>query len=105
VLGEALAIGEVRAVNTKYRKKPIVIEAWQWMPDENQEQMPPAPSHLLKSRLSFWGIHKGWKLKTLEGWYMLTPGDYLICGVKGEWYPCKPDIFDLTYEPVILEDQ
>ena len=39
-------------------------------------------------------------IKTLEGWYTVTPGDWIITGVKGEVYPCKPDIFQMTYEPV-----
>lgn len=85
-------------LSARFRKKPIVIHAYQWVPDENQEQMPPAPSDLLRSKLSFWGRHMGWELKTLEGWYTLTPKDWLICGIKGEWYPCKPDIFEATYE-------
>lgn len=83
----------------KYRKKPVVIWAEQWLPDEGQEQMPPAPSDLLRNKLKY-GRHIGWELKTLEGWYTLTPGDFLICGVQDEWYPCKPDIFEATYEPV-----
>ena len=84
----------------KFRKRPIVISAYQWHGGVNQEQMPPAPSDLLRRLGSRWSGHKGWELKTLEGWYKLTPGDWLICGVKGEWYPCKPDIFEITYEPV-----
>ena len=83
-----------------YRKRPIKVHAYQWTPDENQEQMPPAPSDLLRSKLNRWGHHIGWELETLEGWYTLTPGDWLICGIKGEWYPCKPDIFEATYDSV-----
>lgn len=37
-------------------------------------------------------------IKTLEGEMVAVPGDWIICGVKGELYPCKPDIFDATYE-------
>lgn len=40
----------------------------------------------------------GW-VDTLEGGHVVTPGDWIITGVKGECYPCKPDIFILTYEP------
>lgn len=58
----------------KYRKKPVVIEAYQ-----TQEEMI---------------IH------TLEGDMKASPGDYIITGVNGEQYPCKPDIFEKTYEPV-----
>jgi hypothetical protein len=39
-------------------------------------------------------------IKTLEGPHIASPGDYIIRGVKGELYPCKPDIFEATYEPV-----
>jgi len=75
----------------KFRKKPIVIEAIQWM---GGEQIPPAPSKLLRKK------RKRWEVKTLEGWYKLTPLDWIICGIKGEFYPCKPDIFEQTYEAV-----
>jgi hypothetical protein len=40
----------------------------------------------------------GFKIKTLEGWMDANIGDYIIKGVKGEFYPCKPDIFKLTYD-------
>ena len=54
--------------------------------------IPPAQHYLLR--------HKGkkWELKTVEGWYELKPNDWSIKGVKGEYYPCKPDIFEMTYE-------
>jgi hypothetical protein len=39
-------------------------------------------------------------IETLEGRHIVTPGDWIITGVKGEQYPCKPDIFEATYEPV-----
>ena len=41
----------------------------------------------------------GW-IDTLEGGHIVCPGDWIITGVKGEHYPCKPDIFEMTYEPV-----
>lgn len=41
----------------------------------------------------------GW-IDTLEGGHIVCPGDWIITGVKGENYPCKPDIFEMTYEPV-----
>lgn len=61
----------------KFRKKPIVIEAFQHL----------GPEPLV--------IH------TLEGDMTATPGDWIITGVKGEQYPCKPDIFESTYERVV----
>ena len=60
----------------KYRKKPVIIEAYQ----TDKEQI----------------IH------TLEGDMKADIGDYIITGVKGEQYPCKPDIFEQTYE--LVED-
>jgi hypothetical protein len=44
------------------------------------------------------------KIKTLEGEYIVTEGDYIIKGVHGEFYPCKPDIFEKTYEPEVVDD-
>ncbi|OBZ18282.1 hypothetical protein A8L34_01470 [Bacillus sp. FJAT-27264] len=59
----------------KFRKKPIVVEAYQ------------AVSEMI--------------IQTLEGPLRAEPGDWIITGVKGEQYPCKPDVFDRTYELVI----
>ncbi len=58
----------------KYRKKPVIIDAYQ-----------------TKERLT---------ISTLEGNMIAEPGDWIITGVKGEQYPCKPDIFEMTYDPV-----
>ena len=80
----------------KYRKKPIVIEAWQWTyQDALDFVIPPAPSGRLRER-GFFKQH--WELQTIEGWYRLRPGDWIIYGSAGEYYPCKPDIFEATYE-------
>ena len=79
----------------KFCKKPVVIEATQWTGIPNEMPIPPAPHSELRKR--FW-IGR-WQLKTLEGWYNLTPGDWIITDVKGERYPCKPDIFQQTYDP------
>lgn len=74
----------------KYRKKPVVVEATQWfkMGDHSEVERFSRESSLL-----------GW-IETLEGGHIVHPGDFIITGVKGEHYPCKPDIFDMTYEPV-----
>jgi hypothetical protein len=71
---------------SKFRKKPVVIEATQWFKEGDH----PA---VLKA-----DAPHGW-CPTLEGGHIVTPGDWIITGVKGEHYPCKPDIFDATYEP------
>ena len=76
----------------KFRKKPVVIEAVQYT-GKNQNEVAdfyPEVSGAFGSRKIF--------IRTLEGNMEATPGDWIIKGVKGEFYPCKPDIFDATYE-------
>lgn len=78
----------------KYRKKPVVIEA---------VRIPYATvPNWLSAALAKGDVwsdgNKGLRIKTLEGVMHASPGDYIIQGVKGEIYPCKPDIFDATYE-------
>lgn len=88
----------------KYRKKPVVIEANQWLPcigSKTEMPIPPVPSYCLRERNGrLWGHDETWQIKTLEGWLNLSPFDWIIRGVKGEYYPCKPDIFEATYEKV-----
>ena len=77
-----------------FRKKPVVIEAAQWFKLGDHPAVttacPDAPDSTDKGRID-----------TLEGGHYVTPGDWIITGVKGEHYPCKPDIFALTYEPAL----
>lgn len=104
----------------KYRKKPVVIEAvkvtsadfngtdWDGSPFSDFPDwlqiavqmgyvVPVTPNHT---------DYAEWEIKTLEDGHdgrvkhIATAGDYIIRGVKGELYPCKPDIFEMTYEPV-----
>jgi hypothetical protein len=80
-----------------YVKRPIPIEAVQF----HRLGDHPAVVADLDGR-------KGFAIKTLENTVTLhevTPGDWIITGVQGEHYPCKPDIFALTYEPFIDESQ
>jgi len=70
----------------KFRKKPVVVEATQWFK---------MGDHHAVIEISE-GVPA---VKTLEGPMYVTPGDWIITGVKGEHYPCKPDIFEMTYEP------
>lgn len=79
----------------KYRKKPVVVEAekykkgmedgFEWVQEEQGE----------------W-VKESYKpyINTLEGKHYISEGDYIITGVKGERYPCKPNIFEMTYEKV-----
>lgn len=84
----------------KYRKKPVVIEAIQW--DGTYEQVSEikefAPDVYERTDLDF--KRRYLYIKTLEGDFLVSPKDYIIKGIKGEFYSCKPDIFEATYEPV-----
>lgn len=82
----------------KFRKKPVVIEAlqltaetvwevWNWM-------------GVAVAKDLHWNNDEGYiTIQTLEGDHKAQKGDWIIKGVKGEFYPCKPDIFEATYEP------
>ncbi len=78
----------------KYRKKPVVIEAIQ-LADENVDLLLKFCGDKIKSHPL-----TGVVIETLEGDMLASKGDYIIKGVKGEFYPCKPDIFEATYEKV-----
>jgi len=110
----------------KYKKKPIVIEATQWFkngdhpldnvyrPYEDTGEIPKEPR---EGEIVRYYIHPntkgetkcvkcrhiikdhGW-INTLEGGHIVCVGDWIITGVAGEHYPCKPDIFEATYEKV-----
>lgn len=86
----------------RYRKKPVEVEAVQftgdnadvvaeWCGGAAAQSVVPAPGRGLKTVLNIF---------TLEGKMQAVPGDYIIKGVQGEFYPCKPDIFAATYEEV-----
>lgn len=85
----------------RYRKKPVVIEAWR-VPQNMSAPDELAPVWLLDAVLKETAVpHPGTggiTIKTLEGEMVGNPGDWIIQGVKGEIYPCKPDIFEATYE-------
>ena len=82
---------------SKFRKKPVVIDAIQWTGDNREE----IDEFMGESRRKIPG--NGLQIYTLEGIMDASVGDYIIKGVKGEFYPCKPDIFEMTYEPVEVE--
>jgi len=110
----------------KYRKKPVVIEATQWFkngdhPEDNCVLIQPSvgDKELFYSEGEVVRYYRhpdvsggykceicgetmyvhGW-IDTLEGGHNVCPRDFIITGVKGEHYPCKPDIFEMTYEKV-----
>lgn len=112
----------------RYRKKPVVIEATQWFKNGDHPQdeclvvhQDPASTTQFEPFISEGKVVRyfrnpnvdgqhvcehcgcimhdhGW-IDTLEGGHIVCPGDWIITGVKGERYPCKPDIFAATYEP------
>ena len=71
----------------KYRKKPIVIEAEQWFPGKDIKGV-------------IYGSHTDAFIETLEGDMKVLDGDWVITGIMGEKYACRPDIFEATYEKV-----
>jgi hypothetical protein len=83
----------------KYRKKPVEIEAIQWNSD-NIEKVYEMLGDNLKVALSADGEVLHHLIRTLEGDMEISWNDYVIKGVKGEFYPCKPDIFELTYDKI-----
>ena len=80
----------------KYRKKPVVVEAFQWTIDEVPDWWRKASGNFLVD-----GGTGSVFIPTLEGTHEAKVGDFIIQGVKGELYPCKNDIFAVTYERVI----
>ena len=110
---------------TLYRKKPVVVEATRWFkngdhpdddvfrPFEDSGEIPKEPREGRVVRYfrhpayrggakHTCGCHydnHGW-IDTLEGGHIVCPGDWIIRGIKDEVYPCKPDIFEATYEAV-----
>ncbi len=83
----------------KFRKKPVVIEAFKWDPHASIADTPNWFFDACSERIAIPELDGTVTIKTLEGNHRGGIGDYIIQGVKGELYPCKHDIFDLTYEP------
>ena len=108
----------------KFRKRPVVIEATQWRkngdhPEDGTERFTSGEfdGELYEGKVVRYFKHPsvdgqracehcgeimhvhGW-IDTLEGGHIVCPGDWIITGVKGERYPCKPDIFNASYEEV-----
>lgn len=108
----------------KVRKKPVIVEAHQWFkngdhPEDGTERFlqgefkgelyegkvvryfrrPDIPGDTICTKCGNTMHIHGW-IDTLEDGHNVCPGDWIITGIKGEHYPCKPDIFEATYEPV-----
>lgn len=86
----------------KYRKKPVVIDAKQWFFDGDHSKVhrwkPNDESQLCPKCENSMLCHG--RIEMLEGFHIVSPGDWIIKGVEGEFYPCKPDIFQKTYDKV-----
>jgi hypothetical protein len=89
----------------KFQKRPVVIDADRWFTLDQMEKI--VKKHLcredIKDKLCSqckkpFGDHG--RVRTPEGWHIVCPGDWIIKGVEGEYYPCKPSIFQKTYELV-----
>ena len=84
----------------KFRKKPVVIEAIKYQAELGNNRV---MNWLAQqgANVDGWLFHDGEiTIPTLEGNHLCLNGDWIIRGVKGEFYPCKPDIFEMTYEAV-----
>ena len=85
----------------KYRKKPIVIEAWTatelWLAAKEDWKLLPDAVRRVADKWIFLG-DRSISIPTLEGEMLARSGDMVIMGVNGEFYPCKADIFAKTYE-------
>lgn len=79
----------------RYRKKPVAIEAMQ-LTENNIEEV---GDWISDHDINVGGTMRYVEIHTLEGVMRADIGDWVIKGVKGEFYPCKPDVFEATYEP------
>jgi len=99
---------------TRYRKKPVIIDAIQWFKngDHPEDQSTEKEGNVVRyyrnplvngaglcKHCGIVMVNHGW-IDTLEGGHIVCPGDWIIKGIKGEFYPCKPDVFEATYELV-----
>lgn len=91
------------ATSGQYRKKPVVIDAIQW--DGSWDSKAAIEAAFPEMEVCAATLHppsktvRSWSIRTLEGSHAVSVGDWIIKGIKGEFYPCKPDVFAATYEP------
>lgn len=87
---------------SRFRKRPVVIEAFLWSGGASDFPPPWFEEAEFAGKIRYenlWTPEVRLFISTLEGEHEALQGDFIIQGVKGEIYPCKPDIFALTYEP------
>jgi len=85
---------------TRFRKKPVVIEAMQFLGDNEDEIVEWSGRAVVAHPVINLAGDAVLRITTLEGDMLAHAGDWIIKGIKGEFYPCKPDIFSATYEEV-----
>lgn len=95
---------------SQFRKKPVVVDAVQWTGDNLLEVItftdgkPDLSTTVAAEKWEYYKYfvqQQGFKIHTLEGKMSASIGDWIIKGVQGEFYPCKPEIFAATYEAVV----
>ena len=83
----------------KYIKKPVEVEAWQFTKENYKKGL---PDNFVCRKISLFSQYGGdvifGEIETLEGVMTISENDYIIKGIEGEFYPCKKEIFDKTYE-------
>ncbi|EHI69448.1 hypothetical protein ACVRY7_07790 [Streptococcus ictaluri] len=89
----------------KYKKKPVEVEAFQWYGDIHQKEDPEWIISAISEERAWIEVDKVvnspvLRTNTLEGVMTAYPSDYIIKGIQGEFYPCKPDVFEQSYEKV-----
>ena len=85
----------------KYKKKPVIIEALQFKSDMSIKDLNDLIDFIgMKNIVDIGRDNLYLTIRTLEGNMTASSGDYIIRGIQGEFYPCKPDIFEQTYDKV-----
>jgi len=83
----------------KFRKKPVIVAAERFRKIRERGESVFVPDCVVRRPL-----RRGWWVRTLEGWYGVQLGDWIVTGVRGERYPVRADIFAATYEPADAPD-
>ena len=83
-----------------WQKKPLIIQAFKWTGGPDQTEDPVWIVDAIKDGRANFTPEGRFYIDTLEGNMFVSPGDYIIMGINGEIYPCKPDIFEKSYDRI-----
>lgn len=88
-------------IPTRFRSRPVVVEAIRYHPgpDGNCEEVAAFMGESIEHVDEDCDPDTEWVIQTIEGEVIASPGDWIIRGVGGDFYPCRPDIFEATYDP------